>query len=110
MSCNCKADKINSENVSLNKVNIPFPSFTTYILKILAFILMIIALPIINLFIIWFIFRTLVLNMEVDIKPLLYAIGSKFKPNEDDEDDDYNNLNEDEVEMIDVEDITNKSK
>jgi hypothetical protein len=112
MGCNCKADKLDAEILKKDKVKAPLPSVGTYIFKVLAFILMVAALPIINLFIIWFIFRTLVLNREVDIKPLLYAIGAKFKTNEDEEDeeDDYNTLTEDDVELVDVEDITYKSK
>ena len=71
---------------------------------------MIAALPIINLFIIWFIFRTLVLNKDVNIKPLLSAIGKKFKEEEEEDEDEYDELTEDDVVMVDVEDITNKSK
>lgn len=111
--CNCKADKLDAEILKKDKVKGPLPSVGTYILKVLAFVLMIAALPIINLFIIWFIFRTLVLNREVDIKPLLYAIGAKFKPNDNDEDEDevdINTLTEDDVELVDVEDIAYKSK
>lgn len=110
MGCNCKADKLDAEILKKDKVKAPLPSVGTYILKVLAFVLMIVALPIINLFIIWFIFRTLVLNREVDIKPLLYAIGAKFKTEEEEDEDDFENLTEDDVELVDVEDITNKSK
>ena len=83
-----------------------------YLLKSIGFLLMMLALPLINIAIIWFIFKTLMLNEEVDIKPLLYAIGKKFKQNDsdDDEENDYEELTEDDVVMVDVEDITNKTK
>ena len=110
--CNCKSDKnIDSYIADANEIKKPIGStIGMYVLKTLAFLLMIVALPIINLFIIWFIFRTLILNKTVDIKPLLYAIGKKFKEDEDDDEDDYDDLTEDDVVMVDVEDITKKSK
>jgi hypothetical protein len=110
MSCNCKnsaqAQEINDSRTTGMKI-------THYTLKTLAFLLMVVLLPIINLFLIYFMFKTLVLSKEVDIKPLLLAIGKKFKEkdDEDDEDDeiDYETLTPDDVVMLDVEDITNKS-
>lgn len=111
--CGCKSEKnidsyLNDGNISSKKIG---ATIGMYILKSIGFLLMIAALPIINLFIIWFIFRTLILNKNVDIKPLLLAIGKKFKPEEDDDDDDdYDELTEDDVVMVEVEDITNKSK
>lgn len=102
--CGCKTNKKNDilDSVVDKKSN---QTVSGYIFKIIAFLLMILILPIINLFIIWFIFRTLVLNKEVDIKPLLVAIGSKFN-NKEDNDTDFDSLTEDDVEMINVEDLT----
>lgn len=109
--CNCKSDKkidellVNDkqENKKLND------NITSYFFKILGFIFLIALLPIINLFIIWFIFRTLVLNKNVNIKPLLLAIGQKFQQKDEVEDDEYiDDLTEDDVIVQNVEDITKK--
>jgi hypothetical protein len=113
MGCNCKADK-NIDDIS-NEVANPNeslgPKIIKYFFKSLAFLLMIVALPIINLFIIWFIFKMLILNKDINIKPLLKNIGDRFKPIDDDEDEDeYDNLTENDVVMMGVEDITNRSK
>lgn len=112
MGCNCKGNNKNIDSYlgngtkSTEKLG---PRIGTYILKSLAFVLMIAALPIINLFIIWFIFRTLILNKEVNIKPLLTAIGKKFQDKDEEEDEtEFDELTEDDVVMVDVEDITNK--
>ena len=112
MGCNCKADKnidglMSNGNSSTEK---PSQKITNYVLKTIALLLIIVLLPIINLVIIWFVFRTLILNRDVDIKPLLLSIGNKFKPKDEEEEDDYEDLTEDDVIMVDVEDITNKSK
>lgn len=110
MGCNCKSgdktmgDLLSSDSKSNEKIG---QKISTYVLKGLVFILMIAALPIINLFIIWFIFRTLILNKDVSIKPLLLAIGQKFQTKEEEDNEDYYDLTEDDVEMVDVEDITN---
>jgi hypothetical protein len=110
MGCNCKGNKKDGSvdsprpKVALGK------SISMYILKTLGFLVMVALLPIINLVIIWFLFRTLILNRDVDMKPLLMAIGKKFQPKEDDDDDDYDDLTEEDVVMVDVEDITKKSK
>jgi hypothetical protein len=64
-------------------------------------------------------FNTLVLTKEVDVRGLFSRLTKtkKFKSlvkdedDEDDEDDDdYENLTEDDLIMVDVEDITPKSK
>jgi len=111
MSCNCKSDKKMNDYLkdgesseSLSQVMLK------YIFKSLVFLLLLVTLPIIVLFIIWFMFKMIVLNKEVNVKPLLVAIGKKFQQPMDDHEDDYEILTEDEVVMVDVEDITNRSK
>lgn len=109
--CNCKnsaqAQQINDNRTTGVKV-------THYALKTLAFLLMVVLLPVINLFLIYFMFKTLVLSKEVDIKPLLLAIGKKFKDNSDEDDDeddiDYETLTPEDVVMVDVEDITGRHR
>jgi|ERR1035437_5762432 hypothetical protein len=113
MSCGCKGNNKNIDSYladgtkSQEKLG---PKIVTYILKSIAFVLMIAALPIINLFIIWFIFRTLMLNKEVDIKPLLSVIGKKFQDKQEDDEEEYDNLTEDDVVLVNVEEITSTSK
>jgi hypothetical protein len=110
--CGCKSngnkDGLTSSIPSNEKLG---QKIVTYTLKSLMFLLLLLALPIINLFIIWFMFKTLVLNKDINMKPLLLAIGQKFKEKDDEEDDiDFDNLTEDDVVMVDVEDITSTSK
>lgn len=98
--CNCK----NGEQAMKIADNRPVGTkIIHYTLKTVVFGLMLILLPIINLFLIYFMFQTLVLNREVDVKPLLIAIGKKFKPKEQDDESYYDNLSEDDVEMVGVE-------
>ena len=95
--CNCKSDKKSEFPLNEAKVHKKLgPTILMYLLKSIGFLLMMLALPLINIAIIWFIFKTLMLNEEVDIKPLLYAIGKKFKQNDsdDDEENDYEELTE----------------
>ena len=87
-----------------------------YTVKTLGFLIAVILLPVINLVIIWFMFETIVLNKDIDLR----AVISKYitdrnerKEDEDEDDDDEDDdelLTEDDVIMLNVEDITNKSK
>ena len=111
MSCNCKNGQsmdsmLENENKNPKSVG---QTVIKYTLKVLGFLVLVAALPIINLYIIWFIFNMLVLNKNIDVKPILLTLGNKFKQKDYDEDDEeYNELTEDDVELLDVEDITNK--
>jgi hypothetical protein len=85
-----------------------------YAAKTIGFLVAVALLPLINLVIIWFMFETIVLNKDVDIR----AVVSKYitdrnerkEDEEDEEDEDDEFLTEDDVIMLNVEDITNKSK
>jgi len=112
MGCNCKkgeAGYVDSKDISNGKNKQPI---IHYFFKTLGFLLMLVLLPIINLVIIWFIFRTLVLNKDVDIKELLLMIGNSFKEKEEsddkDDDDELKDLTEDDVIMLNVEEIEKK--
>jgi hypothetical protein len=78
-----------------------------YSLKVLSFILFLILSPIIYIAILWLGFKMLVLNGSIDIKPLINFAAKKLKPYNNDETD-INELNEYDLVMVDVEDITNK--
>lgn len=98
------------ENDNKNKKSVT-QTVIKYTLKILGFLMLLVALPLINLYIIWLMFNMLILNKNIDVKPILLSLGNKFKQkdDEDDEDDDeYNELTEDDVILLDVEDIKNK--
>jgi hypothetical protein len=116
MSCNCKnGQSIDSmlENGGQTKNSVT-QTVIKYALKILGFLILIAALPIINIYIVWLIFNMLILNKNIDVKPILLSLGKKFKQKDDDDDDDdddyedYKELTEDDVVLLDVEDITNK--
>jgi hypothetical protein len=98
------------ENDDKNKKSVT-QTVIKYTLKILGFLVLVAALPLINLYIIWLMFNMLVLNKNIDVKPILLSLGNKFKQKDDDDDEDddeYNELTEDDVILLDVEDITNK--
>ena len=85
-----------------------------YSLKIMGFLLLLLALPLINIYIVWLMFDMLVLNNNVDIKPLLLALGKKFevKEEEDDEElteEEFMELTEDDVVLLDSNEIIEKA-
>ena len=105
MGCNCKGEKRVLPVGESKKINLPTSIFN-YSIKTFGFLLFIIILPIINLVILWSVFRILVLNKDTDVKGLLTMMLSKLKPKDDDYDD-YDDLTEDDVELVeDIEDIT----
>lgn len=133
MGCNCKtgekpnvnlASKLNSNNDNENNVkNTKLSIVLTYTAKMIGFLVGILLLPLINIAIIWFMFRTLVLNKEVDLKLLFSRMmrSKKIKDlakddedfydeDDDEDDDDFENLTENDVIMVDVDDITPKNK
>lgn len=103
--CNCKTEDsvYNGENLSLGK------NILKYTFKVSVFSLSLLTLPIIVIASIWILFRTLVLNKDVNITGMLKFMVKAFKnannSNDDDDDDDYYD-DEDEYELMDVENIT----
>lgn len=117
MSCNCKNNQSFSETnktLETNDKNRRLKLTLTYSAKILGFLFLIAMLPLINIMIVWFMFNTIVLNKEANVGQIVKSfVGKKhFNTDEDDddEDDDFEDLTEDDVEMLDVEDITDRSK
>ena len=116
MGCGCKssgnANVIDSQSNSLSNKKLG-SKIVSYTFKVLAFLLFIVFLPLVNLALLWFVFKMLVINEKVDLMPLLVAMGKKFDPrnlqnDEDDDDDEFYSLTEDDVILLDTEDITNK--
>jgi phosphopantothenoylcysteine synthetase/decarboxylase len=112
MGCGCKTGN-NYEPNSEGSNNEEKRGFSNIILRLLAFMLMMVFLPIIMIAIIWFIFELVILNKEIDMKKIVRVMSSKIKPfnedYEDDEDDDYDDddeFTEENYEMVDVEDVT----
>jgi hypothetical protein len=81
--------------------------FFKYALKTIAFIVFLTLSPVIFLAIIWIGFKLLVLNDSIDIKPMLEFAASKLKVDKKEEID-ISELNEDDIVMVDVEDITDR--
>jgi hypothetical protein len=106
--CNCKTNNYKTNQKSLN--NTLTKNKTNIILRIIAFSLGLLFLPIIMLAVIWFMFELLMLNKEVDMKKIVTVLSSKIKPfNEDYEDYEYeedDEFTEENYEMLDVEEIT----
>lgn len=106
MSCNCKNGKKMDELLQNNsnpekKINIG-----KYFLKTFVFLIALASSPIIMLFIIWIMFKMIVLNKSIDFKPLLMAIGNKFKNNEKDfDEEDITEFDEKDLIPLDVETI-----
>jgi hypothetical protein len=99
MGCNCKNDG-NQYSVA-SDVNLTKRIFN-YSIRIMIFSLSLLTLPIILIISILVMFRTLVLNKEVNITEILKFMFKAFKNrnvNDDDDDDDYN---DDDYELMDV--------
>jgi hypothetical protein len=111
--CNCKKSNIDNsintdENLNENNKSL-FNIITKYFFKTIGFIIFLLLLPLINVYIIWMIFKMFILNKNVDIKPILIHIGNMFKERNISEDyideDEYKKLTEDDVIMYDFEKI-----
>lgn len=114
MSCNCKNGTNINELMGDGKTTSASHTVIKYSLKIMGFLLLLLALPLINIYIIWLMFDMLVLNNNVDIKPLLLALGKKFEVKEEDDEEEelteeeFMELTEDDVVLIDSEEIIEK--
>jgi len=112
MGCNCKSDLKTEDYLDDSKTKKPinFKNIGFYSLKLFAFLILLVLLPILNLYIIWLMFNIVVLNKNVDIKPLLKSIGDKFREKDNDEDviddEEFDNLTEEDVVLMDSEDLT----
>jgi hypothetical protein len=107
MACNCKKD--GNEYSVASDVNLT-KRIINYSLRIIMFSLSLLTLPIIVIASIWILFRTLVLNKDVNITGMLKFMVKAFKNannnhDDDDDDDDYYD-DEEEYELMDVENIT----
>jgi hypothetical protein len=116
MGCNCKnTDGPQQYNVVPQNEGVT-ATIIKYFAKTLGFLVGVLFLPFIMLVIVWFMFDTIVLNKDIDLRRVInkFVKANDFftKEDKDDDDDDYDydDLTEDDVFTINVEDITNKSK
>jgi len=115
-NCNCKKNT-NLKEISENNFSAKKPilgKLLKYLLKFLMFIIFLGFLPFLMLYIVYLSFNMIVLNGNIDIKPLLLALGNKFKEKDDDDeiidDEEFDNLTYDDVILLNAEDITDKEK
>ena len=114
MGCNCKNSSGFPQNdVSQKKEGLGATTIK-YVVKFLGFLIGVALLPLIMLALIWFMFDTIVLNKDIDLRRVInrFVKTNKFfsENEEEDDEEDEDELTEDDVIMLNVEDITNKSK
>ena len=110
MGCNCKRDNI-TDLAFVTKGNKVRKAWYAYVLeytvKIVAFLItLIVGLPVLNGYVIYLLFKFLILNRNLNTKDLvssLVSLSKKFSPKDDDDDDD--NEDDDEYELTDVDEI-----
>ena len=103
--CNCKTRTEDTTSlVSENKTQ-PKDSFIRYFIKSIGFIFSLLLLPIINIMIIKLLFQTIVNSNRVELKKIIEYYFKNKKLDEIDDDDDYLELTENDVEMLNVEEI-----
>ncbi len=118
MGCGCKGNASNDNTIKFGDLTTSAKTrrIGFYLLKGLAFMIGILALPIINIAIIWFMFQIIVLNKSFNVKDIVFKIMGKTlrrDDDDDDDDDDYyelDELTENEVTLLDVEEITHNIK
>jgi hypothetical protein len=119
MGCGCKTKKdidfLPNEEIIIPKKKI-IDEIKSYTSKTILFLIVLLTTPIIMGVIIYYMFTTIVLTRDLDIKPFLLHLAKSMKKttdaqnedDDDDDDDDYEFLDEEDLIMLNVEDITNK--
>jgi len=113
MGCNCKRDNITDLvfDTKGNKVRKAWYSYVLeYTVKIIAFLVaLVIGIPILNGYVIYLLFKFLILNKNLNTNNLVSSLVSmtkKFTPkDDDDDDDDDDDYDEDDYELTDVDEI-----
>lgn len=111
MGCNCKRDNITDLAFDTKGNNVSkywYVYVMEYTVKILAFLItLVIGLPVLNGYVIYLLFKFLILNRNLNTNDLvssLVSLSKKFLPKDEDDDDDYYN-EEDEYTLTDVDEI-----
>jgi hypothetical protein len=113
MGCNCKNNNVAdlAFNTSSNgKVKKRWYVYVfEYTVKIFAFLItLVFGLPVLNGYVIYLLFKFLILNRNLNANDLvssLVSLTKKFTPKDDEEDDDYEDDEEDEFQLTDVDEI-----
>lgn len=103
MSCGCSAK--DSDKVFSKKT--PKEVFVNYSFKTIGFVLILALLPVINLVLIWYMFKMFVLGDTLNLVQMFETISKKITPKAEveDEDDEDEDLMEDDVVLLDVDDL-----
>lgn len=110
MGCNCKTNNVADlafNTKSDGKIRKRWYTYVfEYVVKILAFLItIIVGLPILNVYVIYLVFKLLVLNQNLNANDLvssLVSLTKKFTPKDEDDDDDDD---DDDFELTDVDEI-----
>lgn len=109
--CNCKGNVMNGESNNDSPKSI-FQNTVNYGLKLLMFLIFLVMLPLVIVYVVYLSFSVIVLNKNVNMKPLLSAIGNKFREKDDEDnfidEEELKNLTEEDVILLDADDITDK--
>jgi hypothetical protein len=122
MGCSCKnkknVDFLPNEEIILPKKKL-IDEIKSYTSKTLLFLIVLLTTPIIMCVIVYYMFTTIVLTRNLDIKPFLIHLAKSMRKtidaeneeeddNDEEDDEDYDFLDEEDLIMLNVEDITNK--
>ncbi len=118
MSCNCKSGVGNTLNQEIKEKG-KKKVIGGYTSRLILFLFSLLLLPVILIFSIYFMFRTIVLNYDLNTKEMFSGVLKAMKransdydeeDEEDEEDDEYfESLTSDDVILYDVEDLTEKN-
>ena len=118
MSCNCKSGVGNTLNEEIKEKGEKHV-IGGYIGRSIIFLLSLLLLPVILIFTVYFMFKTIVLNYDLNVKEMLGGLikvmkransDYDYEDEEDDDDDEYfESLTPDDVVLYDVEDLTEKN-
>ena len=120
MGCGCKSGVGNTLNEEIKEKG-QKQVISGYIGRTALFMLSLLLLPVILIFSVYFMFRTIVLNYDLNIKEMFGGVLKIMKransdydyedeeDDEEDDDDDFESLTEDDVIFYDVEDLTEKN-
>ena len=116
MGCGCKSGVGNTLNEEIKEKG-EKKVITGYISRSILFLLSLLLLPVILIFSVYFMFRTIVLNYDLNVKEMFGGLikvmrkaNSDYDEEDDDDDDDeyFESLTPDDVILYDVEDLTQK--
>ena len=111
MGCNCKNKNVLDVNGSSNQErNAIWVSVIEYSVKVIFYVLgLLLLIPVINFYLVYLLFKLVVLNKNVDTLDMLNSViklGKRLNRDEDEEEDEDEEYEEDELTLTDYEDIS----